>query len=79
MLLLLLNGYVIQKRIIIDKEADHSEFFSLIFVSNMCVFVSRPMKLVTFLLKNGETQNGLLIFFGKETHSETNHGNRRGF
>ena len=36
----------------------------------MC-FVSRPMKIVTFLLKTTTPQNGLLIFIGKETHSET--------
>ena len=41
------------KRIIIVRWADLSEFFfSLIFVGKMCVFVSRPMKIVTFLLKN---------------------------
>ena len=27
-------------------------FVSLIFIGKMCVFVSRPMKIVTFLLKN---------------------------
>ena len=37
----------------------------------MCIFVSRPMKIVTFLRKNDYSQNGLLIFLGKETHSET--------
>ena len=45
--------------------------FSSIFVGKMCVFVSRPMKIVTFLRKNDYTQNGLLIFLWKETHSET--------
>ena len=39
------------KRIIIDKGTDLSDFFSLIFVGKMCVFVSRPMKIVLFLLK----------------------------
>ena len=39
------------KRIIIVRGADLSEFFSLIFVGKMCVFVSRPMKIVTFLKK----------------------------
>ena len=38
----------------------------------MCVFVSRPMKIVTFLLKKTvRPQNGLLISLWKETHSET--------
>ena len=32
------------KRIIIVRWADLSDFFSLIFVGKMCVFVSRPMK-----------------------------------
>ena len=40
------------KRIIIVRSADLSDFFSLIFVCKMCVFVSRPMKIVTFLRKN---------------------------
>ena len=40
------------KRIIIDKRADLGDFFSLIFVCKMCVFVSRQMKFVTFLRKN---------------------------
>ena len=56
------------KRIINVRGADLSDFSS-IFVGKMCVFVSRPMKIVTFLLKNGDPQNGLLIFLGKETHS----------
>ena len=33
-------------------------------------FVSRPKKITTFLRKNGDLPNRLLIFFGKETHSE---------
>ena len=37
------------------------------------------MKIVTFLRQNGETKKWLLIFLGKETHSEKNHGNRQGF
>ena len=40
------------KRINIVRWADLSEFFSFIFVGKMCVFVSRPMKIVTFLRKN---------------------------
>ena len=46
-------------------------FCSSIFVGKMCIFVSRPMKSVTFLRKTVTTQNGLLIFLWKETHSET--------
>ena len=59
------------KRIIIVRWADLSDFFSLIFVGKMCVYVSRPMNIVTFLRKTITTQNGLLIFLWKETHSET--------
>ena len=60
------------KRIIIVRGADFSELFSLSFVGKLSVFVSHPTKIVTFLRKNGERpQNGLLIFLGKETHSET--------
>ena len=36
--------------------------FSLIFVCKMCVFVSRPMKIVTFLRKNGETAKRVVNF-----------------
>ena len=62
---------VIFSKIIIVRWADLGDFFSLIFVCKMCDFVSRPMKIDTFLRKNDYTQNGLLIFLGKETHSET--------
>ena len=40
------------KRIIIVRRTDLSEFFSLIFVGKMCVFVSRQTKIVTFHRKN---------------------------
>ena len=49
---MLLNGYIIFKKIIIVRWADLSDFFSFIFVGKMCVFVSRPMKINTFLRKN---------------------------
>ena len=49
------NGYVewlyYSKRIIIVRWADLSDFF-VDFSGKMCVFVSRPMKIVTFLRKN---------------------------
>ena len=45
----------------------------------MC-FCFTSNKNVTFPMKNRETQNGLLIFIGKERHiPKQNHGNRRGF
>ena len=75
--LLLCGGVVVvewlyySKRIIIVRSADICEFFSLIFVGKMCVFVPRPMKIDTFLRKNVTPQNGLFIFLKKETHSET--------
>ena len=37
-------------------------FFSSIFVGKMCIFVSRPMKIVTFLRKNGETAKRVVDF-----------------
>ena len=39
------------QRIIIVRSADLSDFVSLIFVGKMCVFVSHPMKIVTFFGK----------------------------
>ena len=66
------------KRISVVRSADISEFFQLIFVCQMCVFVSPPMKIDTFPRKNSETPNWFLIFLGK-THIPNNHGNRRGF
>ena len=50
------------KRIIIVRWADLSDFFSLIFVGKMCVFVSRPMKIVTFLRKNDYTPKRVVDF-----------------
>ena len=59
------------ERIIIVRGADSSKK-PHIFDGKMCVFVSRPMKIVTFLRKKRlHPQNGLFIFLGKETHSET--------
>ena len=51
-LLLLLNGYIFIKEILLLDGLTLAIFFSLIFVGKMCVFVSRPMKIVTFLQKN---------------------------
>ena len=59
------------KRIIIFKGADLSECFQLIFVCKMSVFVSRPMKIVTFPLENGDLPKLVVDFPRKETHSET--------
>ena len=56
------NTLYYSKRIIIVRWADLSDFFSLIFVGIMCVFVSRPMKIVTFLRKNGETPKRVVDF-----------------
>ena len=50
------------ERIIIDKGADLSEVFSLIFVGKMCVFVSRPMNIVTFLRKNDYSPKRVVDF-----------------
>ena len=52
---------IFSERIIIDKRTDISDF-SLIFVSQMCVFVSRPMKIVTFVRKNGDHPKRVVDF-----------------
>ena len=61
LLLVLLNGYNILKEYFFGKRADLTDF-SLIFVGKMCVFVSRPMKIVTFIRKNGETAKRVVDF-----------------
>ena len=49
-------------RIIVGRWADFIDFFSFIFVGKMCVFVSRPMKIVTFLRKIGDTPKRVVDF-----------------
>ena len=49
---LLLNGYIILKESLWLDGLTLAILFSLIFVGKMCVFVSHPMKIVTFLRKN---------------------------
>ena len=67
------------KRIIIVRWADLSDFFSLIFVRKMCICVSRPVKIVTFLRENGYTPKRV-VDFPRERHiPKQNHGNRPGF
>ena len=44
------------------KELTLAIFFSLIFVYKMSVFVSRPMKIATFLLKNGDSAKRVVDF-----------------
>ena len=50
------------ERAIIVRGPDLNEYFPLIFVCKLCVFVSRPMKIVTFLLKIGETPKRVVDF-----------------
>ena len=57
------------KRIIFVRWADLSDFFSFIFVGKMCVFVSRPMKIVTFLRKNDYLPKRV-VDFPRERDSE---------
>ena len=52
LLLLLLNGYIILKEKLLLDGLTLAIFFSFIFVGKMCVFVSRPMKIGTFLREN---------------------------
>ena len=67
------------KRIIIVRWADLS-IFSSIFVEKMCIFVSRPMKIVTFLRKKRDPAKRVVDFpLERDTFRNKNHGNRRGF
>ena len=47
---------------IIVRWVDLSDFFLFIFVGKMCVFVSCPMKIVTFLWKNDYTPKRVVDF-----------------
>ena len=51
MVVVVVEWLIIFKRIIIVRGAHLSELCSMIFVGKTCVFVSRPMKIVTFLRK----------------------------
>ena len=51
---------------------------SLIFVCKMRVFVSRPMKIITFPRKNGDLPKRV-VDFPLERDTFRNPGNRRGF
>ena len=51
---------------IIVRGADLSEFVALIFVGKMCVFVSRPMKIVTFPRKKPLTLQKRVVDFPRE-------------
>ena len=51
---------------------------SSIFIGNMCVFVSRPIEIVT-LGKNGETPNWVVEFLRLKDTFQKKHGNRQGF
>ena len=60
--LLCVEWFFYSKRIIIDKRADLTDFFVDFFVGKMRVFVSRPMKIVTFLRKNADTPKRVVDF-----------------
>ena len=51
-IIVVVEWFYYSKRIIIVRWADFSDFF-VDFRWKMCTFVSRPMKIVTFLWKNG--------------------------
>ena len=54
-------------------------FCSFIFVGKMCIFVSRRMKIVTFIGKNCETAKRVVDFpLERDTFREKKHGNRWG-
>ena len=52
---------VFYKKFIIVRSADLS-IFSLIFVGKMCVFVSRPMTIVTFLREKRDPAKRVVDF-----------------
>ena len=65
------------RRNIVRKADLSKKKKTLIFVCKMCVFVSHPMKIVTFPKKNGDLfKNWLLIFLRERNFFKTNHGNR---
>ena len=47
---------------LLTKGLTSAIFFSVIFVCKMCIVVSRPMKIVTFLRKTVTPQNGVVDF-----------------
>ena len=59
---------VVEWLIIVVRGADLSENCSSIFTCKMCVFLIRPIKTVTFLVKNGETPK-LVVDFRREKHT----------
>ena len=61
---------MIPKEKLLSERLTLAKNVSSTFVGEMCVCVSRPMKLVTFHRKTVTSTNWLLIFFWKETHSE---------
>ena len=64
---------------LIVRGADITNF-SLIFVGKMCVFVSRPMIIVTFLRKKRDSAKRVVDFSLERRHiPKQNPGNRRGF
>ena len=67
------------KRKIIDKRADLTNFF-INYRRKMCIVVSRPMTIVTFLRKNGYHRKRVVDSPQKKRHiPKQNPGNRRGF
>ena len=61
LLLLLLKGYIILKeKLLLDGLT--LAIFSFFFFGKMCVFVSRPMKIVTFLRKNDYSPKRVVDF-----------------
>ena len=53
---------IYSKRIIIVRWVNLSDFFPFIFVGKMCLFVSCPMKIITFLRKNDYTPKRVVDF-----------------
>ena len=73
-----MNDFIILNEYLLLDGLTLAIFFSLIFVCKMCVFVSRPMKIVTFLRKNDYTPKRVVDFHReRDTFRNQNHANRR--
>ena len=59
---LIRGTFMLSKRITILFDGLTLAIFSSIFVGKMCIFVTRPMKIVTSLRKNGETPTRVVDF-----------------
>ena len=60
--MLLLNGYIILREQLLLEGLTLANDFREFSMVKMCVFVSRPMKIVTFPWKNGDSPKRVVEF-----------------